>query len=458
MEWSGDEKLRELSDQSLREQANRLVRLLALSIHEGASETFWFYFPHYTEGKQQFGIVHADLTPRPGYLALAAMGRLMADAKPVGRMKSEDKDFTGYLFRARPDGKERIVLIAWTKGAPMKLPLKASVSAVFDTIGRAHNDGETSLAVCDAPIFATFPAESKEQIDLEPAPTLPPMSEGKPSPVVLQATWPEEKSTAPAVDWLQSCYHIGSDGPQRIPVYVYNFGEARAEGRLTIRGPRDWRLALPGHVAVEPMGRAELGLECDLRGAPSFTLGTVGIQGDFGPAGRCVLSLRLLPELPAAPKSVRNLPHAMAVDRWKISTGSGARVKVSASPDGLTVEFERGGAAGRWFELSLNLRAEERPAAGEIVLTAPIDVVEGEAKLAIGFVEESGKAFSVSYPKKRGQGEPGVALGHAMTPSWSTEPERAVDPAAIRSIRIRCDEAKSNRLRLMVKKIGWATY
>ncbi len=157
VEWSGDEKLRELSDQNLREQAHRLVRLLALSIHEGASETFWFYFPHYTEGKQQFGIVHADLTPRPGYLALAAMGRLMADAKPLGRLRSENKELTGYLFRARPDGKERIVLIAWTKKDAAELPLKIPASAVFDTIGRVRNEAGTTLKVTDAPVFAVFP-------------------------------------------------------------------------------------------------------------------------------------------------------------------------------------------------------------------------------------------------------------------------------------------------------------
>ncbi len=302
-------------------------------------------------------------------------------------------------------------------------------------------------------------SDSKDSLDFEPAPALPRMAEGKPSPVVLQATWPEEKSTAPAVDWLQSCYHIGSDDPERIPVYIYNFGEARAEGRLMVKGPKDWKLALPAQVAVEPMGRADLALGCDLRGISRLTLGAVEIQGDFGPAGKSVLSLRLLPELPSKPKSVRDLQNVIAADRWKAS-GEGC-VKVSASPDGLVVEFEKGAAAARWFEVSLNLRVEERPAGGEIAMIVPIDLVEGQAKLAIGFVEEGGKSFSAAYPRNRGQsanGEAGVALGHALTPSWASEPERAVDPRAIRSIRIRCDEAKTDKVRLLVKSVGWATY
>lgn len=91
--------------------------------------------------------------------------------------------------------------------------MKIPASAVFDTIGRVRNEAGTTLKVTHAPVFAVFPFDSKDSLDFEPAPALPRMAEGKPSPVVLQATWPEEKSTAPAVDWLQSCYHIGSDDP-----------------------------------------------------------------------------------------------------------------------------------------------------------------------------------------------------------------------------------------------------
>src|SRR2546430_11105371 len=48
--------------------------------------------PHYIEGQTQFGILHEDLTPRPAFVALAAVGRLLCDARPLGTWESDDQD------------------------------------------------------------------------------------------------------------------------------------------------------------------------------------------------------------------------------------------------------------------------------------------------------------------------------------------------------------------------------
>ena len=45
-----------------------------------------------------------DLTPRPGYVALAAVGRFLAGAQCLGRLSP-----TVYAFRAKPDGEPRDV-------------------------------------------------------------------------------------------------------------------------------------------------------------------------------------------------------------------------------------------------------------------------------------------------------------------------------------------------------------
>ena len=76
-------------------------------LHEGPAAAIYFVLPHYVEGATQFGVLHPDLTPRPAYVALAAVGRLLADARPLGRIKSKDAGVFGYLFRARPDGPAR---------------------------------------------------------------------------------------------------------------------------------------------------------------------------------------------------------------------------------------------------------------------------------------------------------------------------------------------------------------
>jgi len=57
-----------------------------------------------------------DMTPRPAYVALAAVGRLLAEAKCLGRWAVPDSDDAYVIaFRARPDGLERDVLVAWAE-------------------------------------------------------------------------------------------------------------------------------------------------------------------------------------------------------------------------------------------------------------------------------------------------------------------------------------------------------
>ena len=71
-----------------------------------------------TRKANQFGIVHADLTPRPAFVALAAVGRLLAQAEPLGKLNDPDKTVQAYLFRAAPDGDPCEVLVAWTDDEP----------------------------------------------------------------------------------------------------------------------------------------------------------------------------------------------------------------------------------------------------------------------------------------------------------------------------------------------------
>ncbi|MGA2617871.1 MAG: putative Ig domain-containing protein [Thermoguttaceae bacterium] len=299
-----DPKTGEFTAEGLRRQAAQVPQVFAISIQGGAMATFWFILPNYREGETQFGVLRADLTPRPSYLALAAAGRLLADAKPVGRLKSANKDFWGYLFRAKPDGKEQLVLVAWSMKGTETIKLPVVPVAVFDTIGREQTPTATTLEVTGASVFGLFPVGLQNQFDYEPAATMPPRAEGKPSSVVLQAVWPSENSKS-TVPWVPSShYSIGADGPERMPIYLYNFGETEAKGLLNVAGPKDWELAIQQEVTIKPMGRIELALTYDLSQAARRTQDTVKIEGDFGSAGKAILSLRLFPRLPAKPPTI----------------------------------------------------------------------------------------------------------------------------------------------------------
>jgi hypothetical protein len=285
--WAGDANLAEPTAADLRVQAERVAKMYAMSLHEGSSATFYFILGHYVEGQVQFGIIHRDLTPRPAFLAMAAVGRLLADAKPLGKLKAGD-NVAGFVFRAKPDGNERAVLVAWSKKGDAMLTLPAVPESIFDHLGREKGKPATSLRLRAAPLVAVFPANAAANFDLEPPPAPAPRLEGEPSTVVLQAIWPRKQ-----VEESQSAYCLVSHKAERLPIFVYNFGRDPVEGRLTVQGPKDWGLKMPEAVKVGPGERVELALDAQLPDVDPKHAEAVLMEGDFGPAGKPVLSLRL---------------------------------------------------------------------------------------------------------------------------------------------------------------------
>ena len=343
--WSGDEKLKEPSPADLRVQAERIAQVFAASLHEGPQAAFYFMLPHYVEGQTQFGLLRAsprpgsppptgptptgptpptDLTPRPSYVALAAVGRLLADARPLGRLKAADTPVRAYLFRARPDGQDREVLVAWSEKGEADLPLPLAPEAAFNLLGQPAAPAQT-LKLTAGPQFAVFASGAAAKFTLDPPPAAPPRLDGKPSPVVLQAVWPK-----PRVLLSRSAYQIAGDKPETVPVFAYNFSDRPLEGDFTVAAPAAWKVSLPKHVRLAPMERAELALVVDAGGAGVSPVETVRMTGDFGDAGRAVLSLRLLPSPNLAGAGATTpLPDALRAARWKPSITGGGKLAIA---------------------------------------------------------------------------------------------------------------------------------
>lgn len=288
VKWA-NEKNKEPSPDDLRVQAERVAQVLAASLFEGSVASFYFLLPHYVEGQTQFGVLRPDLTPRPAYVALAAAGRFLAGAKALGRLRSVDDSVRAFLFRAQPDGRDRAVLVAWTTGKETTLAELAAAELVCDHLGRPCGKGSLTRA----PLFAVLPLQRAQDFALAQPPATPPFLQGAPGPIVLQTACPVER-----VVLGKSAYRITSHKTEPIPVWIYNFGEAPAQGRLEVQGPAGWTLRLkrPEPIQLAPQERLELELQVECQNAAAGSIEILRVTGQFGSAGRPVLAFRLMPE------------------------------------------------------------------------------------------------------------------------------------------------------------------
>jgi hypothetical protein len=289
VDWSGDEKAQEPDEKNLRIQALRVPKVFAMTLYEGVQAQFYFMLPHYVEGKRQYGLLHRDLTPRPAFMALAAVGRLLADAKPIGKWKNENPKIHGYVFKAKPDGQEKFVIVLWSNAGDKLVQLNVPTEKIFDEYGRETKGswvGEVKLQ--NQPQIAITSIDPSGQMQLEPPPKAPPIVDGKASPVVLQVLMPDASRVV-----NKSLYQIAAG--QTVQLFAYNFGDHPVKGELKVESSGDWKLSMPsGRVELKPNDRYEIPLKIDTPAKP--TTQSIRITGDFGASdGRAVVSFDVAP-------------------------------------------------------------------------------------------------------------------------------------------------------------------
>jgi hypothetical protein len=287
--WGGSESLKEPTDADQKLQAERVAKTFACSLHEGSAATFYFMLPHYVEGQTQFGILRSNLTPRPAYVALAAVGRILASAEPIGRLITTNSSVRAFLFRAMPNGRPQEVLAAWTTQTNSPLTLPVQPVQVLDHLGRPIV-AERELTLSRAPLFVVLPLGAAKALSFTAPPAKPPMRQGKACPIVLQALWPDDK-----LDLKQSAYRLPSQKAEVIPVYAYNFGSHPVRGSFRIEQSSSWKAEFPTEAQIGPGERIELPLTVSSVDSASGLPATVRILGDFGADNRPVLSVRLVP-------------------------------------------------------------------------------------------------------------------------------------------------------------------
>ncbi len=295
-----------------RRKAQFMAHAYASSLHAGAERHFHFILRQYMEGehKVQFGLVRSDLTPRISYVALAALGRMLAGGRCLGRWAVEGCPNAYVIaFRARPDGKPRDVLVAWAEervdwpgrgkaSVPWSFPKGLNVLEVFDYLGRSLGQ-RIPDRLTSASVFVVLPQGETESLEL----TLPERSafrKGSRYPIVLQLQMPPGTTIMRKEAWTPEHERTATPGkPTPMTVVAYNFTSGDVEGDIRVaRLPRGWRLTpRRAHVALGPMGRQEVPLQLMTREADGNAEADrwVKICGDFGKGLEPALAFRVLP-------------------------------------------------------------------------------------------------------------------------------------------------------------------
>jgi hypothetical protein len=223
---------------------------------------------------------------------------LLADARPRGRLLGIENTVRAFYFRAKPDGRDAEVLVAWTEKGEAHLDFPAEPQAVFDHLGRPSGVKAKKIRLTPAPLFVVFTKGAGDIMDLHPPPDPVPQkpavtwARDKPLPVVLQAIWPKDR-----VDLSRSAYLVSREKQETLTIYAYNFSDKPVTVGLGGHYPAEWKSDLGGQkITVTPGERTQCQIMIDARQAPPGSLATFCIEADFEEEVGPILSLRLAPE------------------------------------------------------------------------------------------------------------------------------------------------------------------
>ena len=302
----------ELSREGEIQKAEFMAQSYATSLFAGAERHFHFVLGNYYEGNNgvQFGLLRKDRTPRPSYVALAALGRFLAGADCLGRWTLPNEPHAQiYAFRAEPDGQSHDVLVAWAEKpgdwnqrgktvVDWDLPEGMRSEAVYDYLGRPLGS-RIPAQLRSKPIFVLLKAGAADALPLERTPRSD-FRAAQPCPVVLQLHMPRTTSVdIKQIPWASDYEHqVEPDTPMDLTLYAYNFSDTSVTGRVAIdHAPAGWQLTpKTWDITLAPMDRRALPCRFIMPKQDSDKKADhwIRLRGDFGSAGRPVLVFRLI--------------------------------------------------------------------------------------------------------------------------------------------------------------------
>ncbi|MBL7044538.1 MAG: hypothetical protein ISR77_38280 [Pirellulaceae bacterium] len=443
----------DLAPDDERRQAEFVARSYASSLFSGVSRHFFFILGNYIERGVQFGLLRHDQTPRPGYVALAAVGRFLSGARCLGRVSP-----TVYAFRARPDGKPRDVLAAWGDGV---LPEGLEIEAVYDHLGRPL-DEDVWGKLSDAAMFVILPEGGLENIKLESPPKMSSSREGTPSSVVLQVSLPRHTTR------LGSQAHEVEPGRKvDLPVFAYNFSDKPVTGKIAVaKAPTDWHVALASErIELKPMARQQIPVSVTLPdgGRELADGGWVHLRGDFDQTSPAMLAFRLAADLeklrPAETHPIQAGDHA---ENWQDNIVHQGRMSHgSADPAGVLFEMQFADT-DPWAYPRLDLAPEDVPGNKFDALALTVQLLEGTGTVRVQFIEANGASYMADAGVDPDNRSPQRALVRFRDCRWGSFSKRDSDgrlqPANIRTILVGINSRQNTKVQMMVCDLEWRRF
>jgi len=286
----------ELSKEDEIKQAEFIAHSYASSLFAGVNRHFFFILGNFNERGVQFGLLRNDQTPRPGYVALATLGRFLAGARCMGRwIPQENPAVRVYAFNSRPDGRQRDVLIIWAKkSTTWPLPKSLPVEAIYDYLGRPL-DKNTPAKIDSASVFIVLPKGAAQKLPLESPIRSSEFRGGKPSPVVLQLQMHNDATLL-----NRQAHSVPANKETNLNLLAYNFSDKTVTGTITVQNSPQGCKLTPDcwEVTLNPMERKHLPARVTVNasGTDKANNGWIKLQADFANAGRPVLAFRLVPK------------------------------------------------------------------------------------------------------------------------------------------------------------------
>jgi hypothetical protein len=304
-------------------------------------------------------------------------------------------------------------------------------------------------------VFVVLAAGAARHMEMIRPPTAPARSTAKPCPVVFQPLLPADR-----VLLSQSAFRLASAGPEPIRFRAYNFSHHAVHGRLRAMTPAGWRVNLPAILTLPADDDVEFTATLDGTGATDApAILVLKLEGDFGPAGSALLSLRMKPPPHETGKAVViAIPGAASPGRWTASTSGGGRTVIEQGTNGVTITAQPS-TQDHWVYPRLDLQSDERFSDRIRSVAVKLTLIEGDGQFRAVFDEAGGSSYIVDLTPQPRRGETVECLARmdeaTFGATWSEpDPDARLDLPQVKSFRLGCN-TQADQVRFAIRDLRW---